>query len=177
MVMLPHQQTILNVFQPQYTLMFETLLATPEPWYYLHVHLPGGADNLANPEYALVPGSKAPLAGTLMQVVSVERLSDARLILVVQGLGRAAVLRATQQLPYARADVQLLPDREALLAASCEQPSRRSAVTRHSSSSQVTPFHKRGAASPSTHHSCSASLSARSRRSLACEGAISAGSS
>ena len=117
MVLLPHQQTVLNVFQPQYTLMFEALLAAPEPWLYMHLNLPGGADNLANPEYALESGTKAPLAGTLMRVAAVERLPDSRLALIVQGLCRAVVVRATQTLPYARADVALLPDAEQLLAA------------------------------------------------------------
>ena len=117
MVLLPHQQTTLNVFQPQYTLMFESVLAAPEPWLYMHLNLPGGAENLANPEYALEPGTKAPLAGTLMRIAAVERLPDSRLALIVQGLCRAVVVRATQTLPYARADVAVLPDAEQLLAA------------------------------------------------------------
>ena len=87
MVLLPHQQTVLNVFQPEYVHMFETLLASPKPWYYLHVLLPGvgrdGVENLCNPEYALpglgddddAPGPKATLQGTLMQVIGVQRLS------------------------------------------------------------------------------------------------------
>lgn len=119
-------QVLLNVFQPEYVHMFETLLATSEPWLYLHVKLPGGVANLGSPDWALpgVPGveaspngSRAPLDGTLMRVVAVQRQPDARLALVVQGLGRAHVLRGTQALPYARADVQLLPDSEALCAA------------------------------------------------------------
>ena len=132
MCILPHQQTLLNVFQPEYIHMFESLLATRKPWLYLHVLLPGGVENLANPQYALPglsgwpPGdgspleafrSQAPLHGTLMQVVAVQRQPDARLALVVQGLRRAIVLRGTQALPYARADVQSLPDAEQLLEA------------------------------------------------------------
>ena len=68
--LLPHQRMALNVFQPQYTLMFEKLLATPQPWLYGHVYLEGGVENLDNPEYALESGTKAPLIGTLMQVRS-----------------------------------------------------------------------------------------------------------
>ena len=126
---LPHQQLLLNIFQPEYTHLFEALVATPRPWLYMHLH-PGGRDNLDNPEFALpsvsasdpgasaaAPPSAAPLDGTLMQVVSYRRLPDARLRLVVQGLGRATVLRGTQSTPYARADVQLLPDSEALMEA------------------------------------------------------------
>ena len=123
---LPHQQVLLNIFQPEYTHMFESLLASPQPWYYMHLHLPGGIENLANPEYALpdgvTPSESASLGarhGTLMRVVSFKRLPDARLRIVVQGLGRAIVVRGTQQLPFARGDVQLLPDTEALLDAAC----------------------------------------------------------
>ena len=54
-VLLPHQQAAFNIFQPQLVHMFETLLSTPQPWLYVHALLPGGAENLGNPEYAL-PG-------------------------------------------------------------------------------------------------------------------------
>ena len=86
---LPHHRTVLNVYQAQYTLAFEKLLATPEPWLYAHVMLPGGVDNLADPEFALAaPDSKAPAHGTLMQIVAVQREADSRLTLLVQGLAR-----------------------------------------------------------------------------------------
>jgi Lon protease-like protein len=113
---LPHHRKVLNVFQPQYTLMFEKLLATPEPWLYAHVLLPGGVENLANPEYELRPGTKAPLHGTLMQIVAVKREVDSRLTLLVQGLARGYVTRSTQALPYARMDFVILPDDEQLVA-------------------------------------------------------------
>ena len=125
MIFLPHQQTMLNVHRPQYTLMFETLLSTEPPWLYLHAQLPEPSiENLGNEEYALpqeyggAHGPKASLIGTLMHVVDVERCKDGRLELLAQGIGRAAVLRETQSVPYARADVQWLPDAETLL--SCE---------------------------------------------------------
>ena len=87
---LPHHRTTLNVFQAQYTLAFEKLLATPQPWLYAHILLPGGVDNLADPEFALAaPDSKAPAHGTLMQIVAVQREADSRLTLLVQGLARA----------------------------------------------------------------------------------------
>ena len=54
MIFLPHQQTMLNVHRPQYTLMFETLLSTEPPWLYLHAQLPEPSiENLGNEEYAL----------------------------------------------------------------------------------------------------------------------------
>ena len=125
MVIMPHQQTVLNVFQPQYVHMFESLLATPKPWLYFHALLPGGIDNLADPEYALPDqlgvgepaGPEAVLHGTLMQVISARREPDARLSLIVQGLERGVVLGGTQAFPYARSTVQALPDSEALAEA------------------------------------------------------------
>eukprot|EP00965_Chrysotila_dentata_P235925 6201032-Pleurochrysis_carterae.AAC.1 len=152
MVLLPHQQVLLNVFQPQYTLMFEALLRTPKPWYYLHVLLPGGTANLDNEEYALPQGTfaelgaeqmaagraglqdgdgpnargvqrragaRASLCGTLMEVVDVAWQADSRLAVVVQGVCRAVVVRATQTTPYARGEVQRLPDVEQMLSALC----------------------------------------------------------
>ena len=53
--LLPHQQVLLNVFQPEYVHMFEALLAMPQPWYYMHTLLPGGVEHLGHPDYAL-PG-------------------------------------------------------------------------------------------------------------------------
>ena len=39
----PHQQEALNIYEPQWVLLFEALLATPPPWLYaaafLHEHL------------------------------------------------------------------------------------------------------------------------------------------
>ena len=121
-VLLPHQQCAFNIFQPQLVHMYETLLATPEPWYYLHAILPGGAENLGNPEYALPTpvngdaGPSATLQGTLMRVVAQKRRPDARITLICHGLCRAVVLRGTQALPYSRCDVQMPPDVEQLRA-------------------------------------------------------------
>ena len=44
-VFLPGQQFQLNVWQPQYTLMFEKILAAPPPYYYLH----GGSRTCSQP--------------------------------------------------------------------------------------------------------------------------------
>lgn len=114
---LPHHQVVLVVHEPQYTLMFERVLASKAPHRYMHCMLPGGTSNLGVADYALKPGTRAPLQGTLMEIVSVLREPDSRLVLIVQGIARAHVLRETQQLPYSRADVQILPDAEALRSA------------------------------------------------------------
>ena len=52
-----------------------------------------------------------------MEVVAAQREKDSRLTLLVQGVGRGIVLRATRDVPYTRADFQLFPDDEQLLAA------------------------------------------------------------
>ena len=92
--LLPHSQLALNVWQPQYTHLFEELFATPEPWYYAHVRLPGGAANLNNPAYDFcAPDCSAPRAGTLMRVASFRREADNRLSVVVQGVARCIVER------------------------------------------------------------------------------------
>lgn len=126
-VLLPSQQAVFNIFQPALVHLFESLLASPDkPGLYLHVHMPGGVENLGNPQYALPglgvgpepdkdsAGPEALLQGTLMQVVSAERLPDARIALVSQGLSRAVVVRGTQALPFSRGDVQILHDTETL---------------------------------------------------------------
>jgi len=112
MCMLPGYNQVLNVWQPMYTHMFESLMAQPEPRYYVHLQTPGGTKNLMNPDFSLKVGSKAPMVGVLMRIVDAERREDSRLAIVVQGLGRVRVLEETQKEPYARASVQLLPDDE-----------------------------------------------------------------
>ena len=115
-VFLPHQQEALNIYEPQWVLLFEALLATPPPWLYAAAFLPGGSANLDNPAFAL-PERGARL-GTLLQVVDAVRQPDSKLTLAVQAIGRCHVERVTQTLPYGRADVQLFPDAEQLLLAS-----------------------------------------------------------
>ena len=114
MHLLPHQQTILNVWQPQYTHMFEELVRGPEPWLYAHVQLPGGRDNIGNPDYDLKnETSLAPRTGTLMRVARYEKQPDNRWAVWVQGVSRCRVERALRNMPYARADVRIIPDGEA----------------------------------------------------------------
>ena len=164
MVLLPHQQAAFNIFQPQLLHCFETLLATAPPWRYVHVLLPGGADNLANPAYALprladgsgvedgavqgggakgdgggggAPGPLATLSGTLMEIVWWSRLPDATLSLVCQGLCRAVVLCGTQDVPYARADVLLLPDAEQIAAAARSLPGKQARPSTGASTGSV----------------------------------------
>ena len=123
---LPQHQRVVVVHEPQYILMFEKVLAGPAPHEYVHLLLPGGTDELGSDEFALRPGSKGAMAGTLVRIVASLRdtvqtatpgLKVEGLVLVVQGLARVHVTQQTQALPYAKADVLLLPDAEALGAA------------------------------------------------------------
>jgi len=128
---LPGYQNVLNVHVAHYTHMFRKLLLQhPRPWYFGHVFLPGGSENLGNPEYFLpekeardddpIPSEeelmrqdKVTLTGTLMQVTDYLEQEDGRLTLIVQGIGRIKILEASQQVPYAIASkIKLLSDQE-----------------------------------------------------------------
>ena len=116
------------VHEPQYILMFEKLLASPRPHEYVHLLLHRGENDeclSGDPIYALRPGSKAALAGTLMRIVASLReevqtsttgLKVEGLVMVVQGLARVHVTKVTQTSPYSRADVMLAPDEEVIRA-------------------------------------------------------------
>lgn len=110
----PGGSQVYNVHVPHYTHMFSTLDAASSalgvPGLFGHLLLPGGSANLGEPEYALQPGTKAPLIGVVMQVIEVMAQPDGRLQVVAAGLCRFEVAEATQTTPYSRADVRLLPD-------------------------------------------------------------------
>ena len=120
---LPGYQNVLNVHVPHYTHMFHTVFARPKPWYFGHVQLPGGSENMENPLYRLPDldkssldlskeGNEATLVGTLMQVSDYKLLDDGRLALIVQSLERFEIVGVTQHIPYAIAAVKRLPDNE-----------------------------------------------------------------
>lgn len=121
---LPTHQKKLIVHEPQDILLFEQLLATPQPNEYVHMLLHDGAESLGNPEMALQPGSKSALAGTLTRIVAhasenvqtTDSGSVRGLVLVVQGLSRVQTLNEVQAAPYSRADVLIAPDVEELRA-------------------------------------------------------------
>ena len=103
-VLMPHQQAAFNIFQPQLVHMFETLLATPRPWLYVHALLPGGTDNLGDPEYALPGLGEGGAAGPEATRGAGpgghgQAAARVRIVLTCQALGRAVVLRGTQALP------------------------------------------------------------------------------
>ena len=110
--LLPQSQTVLDVWQrpeafstalESYISMFESLLRTPQPWYFAQ---------------ALAMGDgRARATGTLMRVVNTKRTSDGRLQVLVQGLGRLRILEEVRSEPFPRVDAQLMVDAEALLHA------------------------------------------------------------
>ena len=51
---LPGERQVYNVHVPHYTSMFERLVRRPRPWFFGHFYLPGGSENLRNPELSLI---------------------------------------------------------------------------------------------------------------------------
>eukprot|EP00966_Prymnesium_polylepis_P143290 3307578-Prymnesium_polylepis.1 len=52
----------LNIFQPEYIHLFESVLAQSRPHLYCQLWMPGGPANLARDEYSLPGLSSAPSA-------------------------------------------------------------------------------------------------------------------
>ena len=126
---LPGRSNVLNVHEGTYTNMFETILNGPKPWYFGHLFLPHGSENIKSEQYCYqlktwqnelkdvtraTQPTRSASVGTLMRIVDVRRLKDGRLILLVQALERFVIHEVLQTLPYSRAHVQILPDWEDL---------------------------------------------------------------
>lgn len=101
---LPGERQVYNVHVPHYTSMFERLVRRPRPWFFGHFYLPGGSENLRNPEYVLPDGKYAEKLGACMEVLAVARQGDGRLLVVSQCVGRLRVESVTQSVPHFRAD-------------------------------------------------------------------------
>ena len=115
---LPGFQNVLNVHVPQYTNMFQKILySDSNPKYFGQVYLPGGSDNLDNPEYRLEEGTKSTLIGVLMQIADYKQLEDGRFVMIVQSLERFRIIDVQRHhSPYAIATVEILPDTELMEA-------------------------------------------------------------
>jgi len=111
---LPGFQNVLNVWQPHYTNMFMKIVSGPKPWYFGHLHLPGGTENLGEERFYLDgrEGREAPMTGVLMNVCDYVREDDGRLTIIVQGMEKFRVLEPVRHTPYSIAKVQLRPDVE-----------------------------------------------------------------
>lgn len=109
-VELPGRTNVLTVHEPHYTNMFEKLLRgnnRPLP-YFGHVFLEKGASITSRALESWETNSDC--LGTLMRITDYQRLKNGRLLLLVQAMERFVVQTVHQNLPYAIADVQLLPD-------------------------------------------------------------------
>ena len=122
---LPHLQVLLNIFQPEFTHMFESLLASPQPWYYMHLHLPGGIEN-GQPGYALpdgvTPSESASLGarhGTLMRVAVVQAAPRCTVAHRCAGPRARSSCAAPNSCPLPVVTYSCCGDTEALLDAAC----------------------------------------------------------
>lgn len=140
---LPGFQNVLNVHVAHYTNMFQKILySDSEVKYFGHIYLPGGSDNLDNPDYKMdvdqvkVGGVRdkgtgsnttsssnnkgkggAALIGVLMQIADYKQLEDGRFVMIVQALERFRVVEVQRHgSPYAIATVEILPDTEVMEA-------------------------------------------------------------
>ncbi|KAL3906506.1 MAG: hypothetical protein SGILL_009243, partial [Bacillariaceae sp.] len=126
-VEVPGRTNCLNVHEGQYTHLFETVLRHPKPWYFGHLHLPGGFKMTRTGESPFLLKSwrdeiqdeqrfsqpvRSAVVGCLMQITDYRRLEDGRLCLFVQALDRFVVDKVVQEFPYSIANVQMLPDEE-----------------------------------------------------------------
>ena len=109
---LPGYQNVLHIHVPHYTNMFQKILRSgAKNKYFGHLYLPGGSENLDNPEYKLEENTKAPLIGALMKITSHRELEDGRLILIVQALEKFRVVKAKRHYsPYSIATIEIMPD-------------------------------------------------------------------
>lgn len=100
----PGRTNVLNVHEPVYTNLFETILHQPPPWYVGHLYLPDVS--LANPKHHLATWQDVPtfdaapleslpteeeastVMGTLLRIADYRRLVDGRLLLLVQAMVR-----------------------------------------------------------------------------------------
>jgi Lon protease-like protein len=126
-VEVPGRANCLNVHEGHYTNMFETILSGPEPWYFGHLHLPGGTKNARSQQaqfelknwreelrdesrWEQSQTERSAVVGCLMKITDYRRLQDGRLLLFVHPLERFVVEKTIQSFPFALADVQILPD-------------------------------------------------------------------
>jgi len=88
------------------------------PFYFGHIFLKGGSENLDNPDYALQEGD----VGVLMRISDSRQLmQDGRLTLVVQALERFRIHRVVRpHSPYAIADVEVVVDSEQVASAAAQ---------------------------------------------------------
>ena len=115
---LPGFQNTLNVHVAHYTNMFQKIMySDAKQKYFGHIYLPGGSENLDNPEYRLEEGTKSTIFGVLMQIADYKQMDDGRFVMIVQALEKFRIVQAQRHhSPYAIATVEILPDYEIIEA-------------------------------------------------------------
>jgi hypothetical protein len=124
----PGRSNVLNVIDPIYTNMFESILYKPPPWCFGHLYLEGGSKNLRSPDVkyqlktwsnmtiddgiASSSSSSSATIGAVMHIKDYRRMADGRLLLLVHAMERFVVTDIHQHLPYSIVNAQLLPDAE-----------------------------------------------------------------
>lgn len=132
---LPGRSNVLIIRDPIYTNMFERIFYTRNknnndakitPWVFGHVFTPkektndkkrklsGWNETNHNVDITASTLSSPAVLGTLMYVRDYRRLKDGRILALVQAAEKFVVDEIQQSLPYAIADVKILPDVEEL---------------------------------------------------------------
>lgn len=124
---LPGRSTLLYVADPRHTHMVETIVrGGPEPWLLGQLYLADGKfDDFGSVEgwrnkTVLPQDGETPqdgseiVIGTLLRIVDVRRITDGRMVLLVQGIERFVVERPIQDRPYPVVDARIVPDAEDL---------------------------------------------------------------
>ena len=121
----PGRTNVLHVHEGAYTHLMETVLRSnpSSSWYVGHVYRQGkptertlkswrevGDDEEDDTDFDDDDDSNTVVLGTLMKITDYRRLSDGRLMVLVQGVERFVVDQVVQTAPYSVANVQLLPD-------------------------------------------------------------------
>jgi Lon protease-like protein len=134
-VEVPGRSNCLNVHEGHYTNMFEKILRGDDPWYFGHLHLPGGTtaartnetrfqlkdwQGEVDDDSRFYERERSAVVGALMRITDYRRLKDGRLVLLVQALERFVVDTVVESFPHGVAHVQLLPDIEDVLPAKDE---------------------------------------------------------
>jgi hypothetical protein len=128
----PGRSNVLEISDPVYTHMFESILYKPQPWCFGHLYLQPqdqqqaqlhiwkdlstSSDAVVSPSSTSSSSTAAAPApavlGCLMHIADFRRMADGRLLLLVHALERFVVTDIVRQLPYAIVHAQILPDTE-----------------------------------------------------------------
>jgi Lon protease-like protein len=125
---IPGRSQVLEIDNPIYTNMFESILYKPQPWCFGHLYThydsesddknDNNDDDTVVTTWSSTKGSspfkknEASVLGCLMNIADYRRLSDGRLVLLVHSMERFVTTDIVQTLPYPIVNGQILPDLE-----------------------------------------------------------------